>query len=177
MTDAKEYGKALFTLAKESGTVEELARDVSLAADVFKANPDYARLLDTPAVTKAERVALVDESFSSLHEYLVNLIKIMAEAHLSHAFCSAADEYLALYDGYCGIVRVEAVSAVAMTREQTENLEKKLSEMLGGKAIVSNTVDPSILGGMKIRYGATQLDGSVKTRLDKLESALRSTVI
>ena len=177
MTDAKEYGKALFMLAKESGAVETIATDVSLAADIFKANPDYARLLDTPAVSKAERVALVDESFSSLHEYLVNLVKILAEAHLSHAFASAAEEYLALYDEYCGIVRVEAVSAVAITPDQREKLEKKLSDMLGGRAIVKNTTDPSILGGMKLRYGATQLDGSVKTRLDKLESALRNTVI
>ena len=177
MTDAKEYGKALFTLAKEGDATEAIARDVSLALDAFKANPDYARLLDTPAITKEERVALVDESFSSLHEYLVNLIKIMAEGHTVHAFRSAAEEYLALYDEYCGIVRVEAVSAVAMTPEQIEKLEKKLSEMLGGRAIVKNTTDPSILGGMKLRYGATQLDGSVRTRLDKLESALKSTVI
>ena len=53
MTDAKEYGKALFTLAKEGDATEAIARDVSLALDAFKANPDYARLLDTPAITRA----------------------------------------------------------------------------------------------------------------------------
>ena len=50
--------------------------------------------------------------------------------------------------------------------------------MLRSKTIIlTNTVDPSILGGVKLRYLGVQLDGSVKTRLDKFEDALKNTVI
>ena len=74
-------------------------------------------------------------------------------------------------------MRVDAITAVPLTAAQSDKLAAKLSRTLSKTVIVKNTVDPSILGGMKLRYSGVQLDGSVKTRLDKFEDALKSTVI
>ncbi len=177
MTGAIEYGKALFLITEEDGTTEKVIYDVKIARSVFADNPDYAKLLDTPSLTKDERVGLVDKAFSGLDESLKNLIKIVTEKRHAHEFSKIADAYLSLYDESRGILRVEAVTAVPITREQSEALTKKVGALTGKTAILKNTVDPSILGGVKLRYGGTQLDGSVKTRLDKFEAALRETVI
>ena len=53
----------------------------------------------------------------------------------------------------------------------------KLTKTLSKTVVLNNIVDASILGGVKLRYGGVQLDGSVKTRLDKFEDALQRTVI
>ncbi|MBQ7387091.1 MAG: ATP synthase F1 subunit delta [Clostridia bacterium] len=177
MTDGKEYGKALFMLTEECGTTERVVEDVKVARSAFLENSDYVRLLDTPVLPKNERVALADKAFLSLDENLVNLIKILAEAHNTHAFIKAADEYLSLYDDSRGILRVEAISAIALTHEQSAALAKKLEGQLHKTVIIKNVVDPAILGGMKLRYGDRQLDGSVKTRLDKFEEALKNTIV
>ena len=177
MTGAIEYGKALFLITEEDGKTKKVTRDVKIARSVFAENPDYARLLDTPALTKDERVGLVDKAFSGLDESLKNLIKIITEKHSAHNFVKIADAYLALYDESRGILQVEAVTAVPLTSEQSAALAKKVGALTGKTAILKNTVDPSILGGVKLRYGGTQLDGSVKTRLEKFEAALRETVI
>ena len=76
-----------------------------------------------------------------------------------------------------GIERVEAVTAVPMSSEQMERLEKRLSEKLNRTVIVRNTVDGGILGGMKLRYMGVQLDGSIKTRLDGFAKSLGEIVI
>jgi F0F1-type ATP synthase delta subunit len=47
----------------------------------------------------------------------------------------------------------------------------------GKKVILKNKIDKATLGGVILRYGGVQLDGSVKTRLDKFEEALTETVI
>ena len=177
MSGAIEYGKALFIITEEHGTTENVTCDVKVARSVFVSNPDYAKLLDTPALTKDERVGLVDKAFSGIDESLKNLIKILTEKRLAHEFSKIADAYLALYDESRGILRVEAVTAIPLTAEQSAALTKKVGALTGKTAILKNTVDPSILGGAKLRYGGTQLDGSIKTRLDKFESALRDTVI
>lgn len=177
MTDGKEYGKALFMLTEECATTEKVAEDVKVARTVFNNNPEYPKLLDSPALTKEERVALADKTFGTLDESLVNLIKILTEARATHAFKKAADEYLSLYDTSRGILRVEAISAIPITPAQSKAIADKLGATLGVRAIVTNTVDPSILGGMKLRYGGCQLDGSVRTRLDKFEQALKDTII
>ena len=56
-------------------------------------------------------------------------------------------------------------------------IAKKLSDMTGKKVIVKNTVDPEILGGIKLRYLGTQIDGSIKTRLDGFAEGLKNIVI
>ena len=177
MTGAMEYGKALFLITEEDGTTEKVMSDVKIARAAFVSNPDYAKLLDTPALPKEERIGLVDKAFSGLDGSLINLIKIITEKRLSHEFTKIADAYLALYDESRGILRVEAVTAIPITAEQNALLVKKVSALTGKTAIIKNTVDPSILGGMKLRYSGTQLDGSIKTRLDKFEATLRETVI
>lgn len=177
MTDAKEYGKALFMLADECGAVDKIAGDVELARSVMREHPDYVKILNTPALSKEERLSLVDSAFASVDESVRNLLKILTEAHAAHLFVGAADEFASLYDDYKGILRVEAISAVPLTKAQISAIADKLLTMLGKTAVIKNTVDPSILGGMKLRYGSCQLDGSIKTRLDKFEMALKNTVI
>ena len=88
-----------------------------------------------------------------------------------------AREYYALYDESRGILRVEAVTAIPLSDSQRDAMTKKLSLSLRKTVILTNTVDKSTLGGVTLRYSGVQLDGSVKTRLDKFEAALKNTVI
>ena len=177
MTDAKEYGKALFLITEEDGTTEQVLSDIKTVRSVLENNPDYTKLLDTPALTKSERIGLIDEAFGTVTKELRNLIKILCERRATHLFSKVCEAYSNLYDDARGILRAEAVTAVALTPAQTEALTKKLGALTGKSVVIKNTVDGSVLGGMKLRYSGIQLDGTVKSRLDKFEAALRDTVI
>ena len=177
MTEANEYGTALFLITEEDGSSDTVINDVRTAESILGDNPEYVKLLSSPAIPKDERIELVDKAFSCLDVSLCNLIKILVEKHAVHLFNKVAKAYYDLYDESRGIVRVEAVTAVVLTDSQSEALCAKLSSSLGKTIVINNTVDKTILGGVKLRYSGIQLDGSVKTRLDKFEEALRNTVI
>ena len=177
MTDAKEYGKALFLVAEEDGAAEAVAEAVSTLRHIFKENPEYLRLLDTPALTREEKHSLIDEALSSLDSRAINLVKILSDARMCYLYDKVFTTFNAMYDDYRGIERVEAVTAVALTEAQTRALAAKVQELTGKRAIIKNTVDKEILGGVKLRFDGKQLDGSVKGRLDKFEAALKDTVI
>ncbi len=177
MINAHEYAKALFLITEEEGVTDAVFEDICLAKKVIGENPAYATLLDTPALPKSERLSLVDGAFSALDPNLENLIKILCEKHSVYALSKVADAYSALYDEARGIERVLAVSAVPMTQDQLSALNKKLTGITGKTVLITNSVDPSILGGVKLRYSGVQLDGSVKTRLDSFEEKLKALVI
>ena len=177
MTAGGEYGKALFMLTEERNTTETALADVLTADTIFKETPDYVKLLDTPAITKAEKLSLCDEAFGSLDEDVRNLIKMLCEKHSVHTFRDVCRVYIALYNESRGIVEVEAVTAIKMTDAQIEALRKKLAVETGKTIIINNTIEPEILGGIKLRYLGRQLDGSLKTRLDNFEKSLKNTVI
>lgn len=177
MTDAKEYGKALFMLAEEDGRADEVLFQCRFILDSLNESPSYIKLLDTPSLTKDERLALIDEAFSSLDEITVNLVKILAERHMAYLLPSAIAGYEAEYELARGIERAEVISAVPLTEEQCEKIKLRLEEETGKTIIIKNTVDKAILGGIKLRYAGKQLDGSVKTRLDRFEKSLKNILI
>ena len=174
MTGKNEYANALFMLACEENAHAQIKEDVDAVHLALSENPDYIKLLDTPALTKAEKLSLIEDAFSSLHYCVKNLLKILCEKHLVHTFKDVVSSFNGLYDEHCGIERAEAVTAIPLTNKQKDALSAKLSEMTGKKIILKNTVNPKILGGVMLRYSGIQLDGSVKTRLDNFAESLKN---
>ena len=73
MIGAKEYAKALFLLSEEEGSSERILDELNMLSSLMEENPEYSKLLDTPALPKEERLGLVNEALSSLDENLLNL--------------------------------------------------------------------------------------------------------
>lgn len=177
MTDAKEYGKALFELAEESGKTDALLSELGLVRAAFDENPEYKKLLDTPALPKDEKLALIDGAFGGVDEYILNLLKILCERHSVYLFSKIADSFAALYDEAREIERVEAITVISMTEAQIKAMKTKLEAITGKTVIIRNTVDKTILGGVVLRYSGVQLDGSIKTRLEDFRRSLSNIVM
>ena len=177
MIDAKEYGKALFLLTEQEETTAAVAEELEAVREILRENPRYEKLLDTPALSKDEKLLLIDRAFSSLNENLVNLVKILCEKHSVYQLTRIAGVYASLCDEARGIERGERRTAIAMNEKQMNALTAKLSAMTGKTVIVRNTVDPSILGGAVLRFAGKQFDGSVKARLSALEKSLKEIVL
>ncbi|MBQ8268872.1 MAG: ATP synthase F1 subunit delta [Clostridia bacterium] len=177
MIDTKEYAKALFLLAKERGALELILSDLKAACAAVKEEPDYISLLDSPALTGEERDRLIEEAFASVDIDLRSFFKILSGKHALYTLFRTADAYEALCDEEMGIIRAEAITAVALTDTQRERLALKLEKKTGKRVILKNTVDASVLGGVKLRFMGTQLDASLKSRLDSIREALQSTAL
>ena len=177
MSAAVEYGRALFLLSEETGSTEAIKEQAADVSKLLAKNEKYIKLLDTPALSKPEKLGLIDQAFGTLNKNLVNLIKILCEGHSVYLFPAVASAFSDEYDKSRGIERVEAVTAVGMTDEQIKAMKSKLSALTGKTIILKNTIDPSIIGGVKLRYSGIQLDSSIKTRLERFEHTLKSVVL
>ena len=177
MTVKSKYGHALYLLAKECTAVEEIKGDLTVAYEIFRQNPEYSTILDTPAISKGEKLALIDEGFKALHENVVSLIKILSEKHSVATFKDVYNSFISLYNEDMGIIEVEAITAIPMTESQISALQDKINSITGKYAQIKNTVDRTILGGVKLRYEGVQIDASIKTRLDSFASSLRNLTI
>lgn len=177
MIAKREYAKAIFMLAIEENSCEDVLLDLRAAVGAVKENDRYLDLLDTPALSKEERLSLIDGAFSSLDGSVVNLIKILSEKRSSRLIPEILKEYEALYDERFNILRVEAISARPMTDAQISALKEKLEREKGKAVVISNSVDKGILGGLKLRFSGIQLDGSLKTRLDKIDASLKNVIV
>ena len=96
MAGKNEYASAVFALALEDNMLEEVKLDLDSLALILKENPDYIKLLDTPALSKEERLSLIDEAFSSLTYITKNLIKILCEKHMVYTVSQLSGAFLSL---------------------------------------------------------------------------------
>lgn len=177
MIDAKEYGKALFLLTEESGVTDGVREQLSCVSDVLTEYPAYQKLLDTPALPAEEKTGLLDEAFAGFQPYLLNFLKILAEKRAVYAFPKAKAAFDAAYDEARGIERVEAFSAVPMTKAQLDTCKKKLEAGSGKTVILENRVDPSVLGGVRLCMKGKQIDGTLRARLSAFEAAMQKTIV
>ena len=175
--DPNEYGRALFLLAEERGTTETVREDLATVDKALAENPSYRLLMDTPAVSLAEKEGLLDRAFGMLDTDVVSFLKILAGKHSLYAFPAAARAFAALYETSRGIEHAEAVTAVPMTAAQCATLQRKLAAATGKQVLLRNTVDPSVLGGVKLRFLGKQTDATLATRLRGVERAIRDTIV
>lgn len=177
MVDVKEYERAIFMLAEELGVTERIMEELKIAGELIKDNPKYVSLIETPALPMEEKLSLIDGAFSSFDESLLSFLKILVEKRLLRYVPEISRGFVSLYDDSRGILRAEAISAVALSKEQLEKIKERLEKKCEKTVIITNTVSPDMLGGVTLRYSGTQLDGSLKTRLDKLKANLKGAIV
>ena len=160
----KEYGGALYALAAEEHCEDAVLEGLTLAADAFRETPGYLKLVQNPAVPREERLAMLDEAFGAgVHVYVLNFLKMAA---------GCLQEYKALLYEARGILPVQAVSAVPLDEAQRRALCDSLAQKTGRTILLETAVDPSVLGGVKLRYEGLELDGTAAGRLAALRRAL-----
>ena len=172
------YGESLYELAKDEGFGKLIGEQLAVLQDSFRQEPDFVRLLSSPNLTKAERCQILDDSFRNrVHPYLLNFLKILTEKGYIRYFSDCCDAYTARYDQDNGILRVNAVTAVALTAEQADKLTQKLSRITGKEIALRNRIDPAVLGGIRLDYDGQRLDDTVSHRLDAIRNVLNNTVL
>lgn len=175
---ASTYAQALYFLAKDESLEKQILEEMSVLLQAFEQEPDFVRILCAPNLPKQERCGILDDSFRGrIHPYSLNFMKVLTEkGHIRH-FVDCCKAYRSFYNDDHGILSVEAVSAVELTAAQQEKLTKKLSAITGKTVSLSNRVDPTLLGGLRLDYDGKRVDGTVRNRLDNVRQMLINTVL
>jgi F-type H+-transporting ATPase subunit delta len=171
----ERYAQALFDLAKDAGLVSAVETDLKSLKALSAESGDLRTLIVSP-VFKAEDkarglAALADHAgFNALTKKFLGLVA--AQRRVS-ALPSMIAAYEALSAAFRGVVAAQVTTAIALTPDQAKGLAAALRHALGKDPEVEAKVDPSILGGVKVRVGSRLYDASLKSKLDSLKFALK----
>jgi F-type H+-transporting ATPase subunit delta len=177
-TVARPYAKALFDLANEERALPKWSAALAAAAAVV-GDANARRVLANPALTEAQRAELVASVARSMPGGEVfgaaegrNLVKLLAENDRLTALPEIAAQFDALKAQAENMVKVTLVSASPVDAALAEQVTKALTRRLGRAVELTLEVDASLLGGAIIRADDMVIDGSVRTRLQRLTESL-----
>lgn len=172
------YARALYSLAKDEALCNIILDELKALDAAISGEADFLCLLTSAAISKDERIGIVDELFCGrVHPYVLSFIKILTENGCMRCFGDCCRAYRELYNEDNGILPVTAVAAAELSAEQTARLTEKLARMTGKTIELELRIDPSCIGGIRLDYGGMRMDGTVAQRLEDIRSILQNTVL
>ena len=128
-------------------------------------------------VSKNEKIQLIDTLFAGkIDNDLKNFFKILVEKGRITSVEAIEATYKELLNEKNNILEGYVISAVPMDNEKIKELETELSKKYNKNVTLENKVDKSVLGGVLVRLGNTEIDGTIKTRLDGLKNQLSQVI-
>ena len=174
---ANRYAEALFELSEEENITKEIYNELNNVVDILKNNKDLDNVLKSPLVAKSEKVQLIETLFNTkINNNLKNFLKILVEKGRISSLKSIELTFKELLNDKHNIIEGTVISAIPLTDEKVKELEEKLSKKYNKNVTLENKVDKSVLGGVLVRLGNTEIDGTIKTRLDGLKNQLSQVI-
>ena len=167
---ASRYAKTLIDLSIEQKKLDRILEDVHSFNVVTKESKDFYNFLKTPIIQKDKKQAIIKTLFEKKYDdltmkFLLLLISKQREKYLPEI----ANEFILQYKLLKHITTVQVTSAVELSKEALQQIEKKLKDGdLTGETVEFETkVDPDLIGGIIIEFNGRVYDATISHRLDK----------
>jgi F-type H+-transporting ATPase subunit delta len=172
---AERYAAALFELADERHALDAVAGDLRELRTMLQQSHDLARLLRSPVLSRedqAKAIAALSER-AGLSQLTRDFLGVVAGNRRLFAVPAMIEAYLNQLAERRGEVTAEVTTAQPLNETQQNTLGEQLRRAIGRRVTIDLRVDPSLLGGMIVKVGSRMIDGSLKSRLHRLQLAMK----
>ena len=172
---ARRYASALYDLAESKTAIDAVADDLTSLRGMLKAARDLRMLVGSqnlPRRVQEGAMAGIAEK-AGFHDLTKNFLGLLARNRRLGALDSTADAFLKKLAFKRGETEAMVTVARALSDKQEQALTDAVKAAVGAKATLTVSVDPAILGGMIVKLGSKMIDSSLKTKLGRLQTAMK----
>ena len=172
ITIARPYAEAVFKLAREQGKLPAWSQMLEFL-DMVVRDAQVARCIGDPNVSSSETESLVlGVCGEQLDGTGRNLVQVLVHNNRLTVVPEIRAHYEQLKLEHEGVLEAQIYSAFAIDDAQTAQLVAKLEAKYQRKVTAQVSVDPELIGGVKIVVGDKVFDATVRGKLDSMAAAL-----
>lgn len=169
------YAKALFALAIDQKSVETVDADLERLKALLADSKEFTYIVHSPVLGRAQHgqavAALADDM--SLSGLTKNFLGVLARNRRLNILATTIRDFKTLLAAHKGEETAVVTSARPLNKTQMTALTAKLKAIAGRDVALDARVDDSLIGGLVVRLGSRMIDGSIATKLDSLERAMK----
>ena len=165
---AQVYARALFEVAIERDSLDEIRDQLDAFADAMHDNRDLAVFFFSPYFSVQEKKQGLERALVDPNPAFENFLEALIERHRMPAIFRIRTEFDGLWDEARKLLPVKVTSAVKLDDETIKGIGDRIGTQVDRHIELSSEVDPDILGGIVLRVGNLILDASIKNRLEQL---------
>lgn len=170
------YSTTLFDAANEAGSKEAVVEVRNQMAQLLKliySDMDLTAALTNPDYTPEQRLELARAVFADCNPALREVIAVMAKngdaGLLSRVYHAYEDEFASKLN----LCVVDVTTVVPLDDELRKLIKQKTEADLGCSAVLNESIDKSILGGIIMSVNGMRIDASVISQLNKARHTLK----
>ncbi len=169
------YAAALYDLAGERRELDAVVDQMESLGRLIDESAPFRRLLSSPLVDvtqarAATEAVLREQGFGKT---VSDFVGVIANNRRLAVLRSIVTAFATLVAEKRGVVTANVASAHKLSDVQREQLRARLIEAGFGNVNIQELVDPALLGGLVVRVGARLYDTSLKSRLQRLQYAMK----
>jgi len=172
---ANRYAKALYELADENKSLDQVAGDVTALKAMIGDSSDLRRAIRSPLISRDDQGramrALLEKA--EMNDLTRRFVGIIARNRRLFALGGIIDAFLRLLAERRGEMTAEVTSAVALNETQVTSLTDALKASVGSKVAVDLKVDAGLIGGLIVKVGSRMVDSSLRTKLQRLQLVMK----
>jgi F-type H+-transporting ATPase subunit delta len=172
---AGRYASALFELARDKRQIDAVGRSLDGLGQALADSRDFDELVTSPLVSREE----AGKAFAALAPQLgldpltTNFLGVLANNGRKGQLRPVIRAFGRLAAEHRGETTADVITAHPLSDGQIAALKQQLRARAGGDVTIDAQVDPDILGGIVVRMGSRQIDASIRTKLNRLASAMK----
>jgi F-type H+-transporting ATPase subunit delta len=172
---AGRYAIALFELADEQRRLDAVGQSLAALKQALAESDDFRTLTTSPLIGRDEAVRAVGASAAAmgLDPITANFLGVLARNRRLGQLGNVIRAFNLLAARHRGETTAEVTSARPLDKDQIGALKKVLKARLDRDVTLDLNVDPAILGGLVVKIGSQMIDGSIRTKIDRLALAMR----
>ncbi len=171
----ERYAAALYAHAGDEHALDQVIEQMEALGRLVDDSADLRRLLASPLIDvntaqRAVRAVLAGQGFGKIVQ---DFASVVASNRRLGALRRIINAFAALVAEKRGMVVAEVETAYPLSDVQEQQLRARLIEAGYGNVDIIKRVDPSLLGGLVVKIGARLYDSSLKSRLQRLQYAMK----
>ena len=172
-SNIKNLAASLLVVAKEIDAVDEVQRSIKLVLELLKKDAQFRAFMQSKRFTNEQKTEVIKFGLQDVCNPLIQeLLIIEIDQNPTILMRDLSYFFDVMVKDELNIVPVTAHVADELSVDEVADLQKTLEESIGKDTELDLKVDPSLLGGIKLRIENTYLDASIKNKMDNLRREL-----
>lgn len=170
---SRNYADALLQAAVENDKLDTVAEGLQEFRKLVDESSELRLFLRSRKVSTAEKMKTLRDLFSEqLDEYVLNLLASLLKNKREDLINEVAEAFGQAVQEYKNIAPVTAFTAIKMSKDMRKTVTDSLNKQLGKDIELTEKVDESLIGGIRLWINNTVYDGSISHQLEELHKKL-----
>jgi F-type H+-transporting ATPase subunit delta len=169
------YAAALYSHADDQHALDVVVAEMETLGRLIDSSADFRRLLESPLIDiqTARRAALAVLEHEGFGKQVRDFVGVIVSNRRLRVLRQIVAAFADLVAEKRGVITAHVASAHKLTDLQRQQLQARLIEAGYGNVNIHESVESDLLGGLVVRIGARLYDTSLKSRLQRLQYAMK----